>query len=322
MMKNKTGTPLISVIVPVYNLEKYLVRCIESIIGQTYKNLEIILIDDGSTDTSGQIIDEFKKKDNRIKVIHKENGGESNARNTGLRMATGEYIAFCDCDDWMDPDMYETLAWELNQENIDMAASGWYKETDSSSQEIRNALPVNSQVFGRDELLKYLYMRDSYRGFAYMWDKLYKREILKDKDGNWILFREDLRLGGDVLYLAEVALNVKRAKYVDRAFYHYYQRDESGCHTKDVTKLREWLKAYELILQRFEEEQIDYKTKDYVKRFLAYHSSNATEIAAVQGQKEAQKEFQRFMEMYKQEYISLNTQYPERIKRYCDLLEI
>lgn len=322
MMKNKTGTPLISVIVPVYNLEKYLVRCIESIIGQTYKNLEIILIDDGSTDTSGQIIDEFKKKDNRIKVIHKENGGESSARNTGLRMATGEYIAFCDCDDWMDLDMYETLAWELNQENIDMVASGWYKETDSSSQEIRNALPVNSQVFGRDELLKYLYMRDSYRGFAYMWDKLYKREILKDKDGNWILFREDLRLGGDVLYLAEVALNVKRAKYVDWAFYHYYQRDKSGCHTKDVTKLREWLKAYELILQRFEEEQIDYKTKDYVKRFLAYHSSNATEIAAVQGQKEAQKEFQRFMEMYKQEYISLNTQYPERIKRYCDLLEI
>ncbi len=322
MMKNKTGTPLISVIVPVYNLEKYLVRCIESIIGQTYKNLEIILIDDGSTDTSGQIIDEFKKKDNRIKVIHKENGGESSARNTGLRMATGEYIAFCDCDDWMDLDMYEALAWELNQENIDMVASGWYKETDSSSQEIRNALPVNSQVFGRDELLKYLYMRDSYRGFAYMWDKLYKREILKDKDGNWILFREDLRLGGDVLYLAEVALNVKRAKYVDRAFYHYYQRDKSGCHTKDVTKLREWLKAYELILQRFEEEQIDYKTKDYVKRFLAYHSSNATEIAAIQGQKEAQKEFQRFMEMYKQEYISLNTQYPERIKRYCDLLEI
>ncbi|MCI8663850.1 MAG: glycosyltransferase [Hungatella sp.] len=321
-MKNKTGTPLISVIVPVYNLEKYLVRCIESIIGQTYKNLEIILIDDGSTDTSGQIIDEFKKKDNRIKVIHKENGGESSARNTGLRMATGEYIAFCDCDDWMDLDMYEALAWELNQENIDMVASGWYKETDSSSQEIRNALPVNSQVFGRDELLKYLYMRDSYRGFAYMWDKLYKREILKDKDGNWILFREDLRLGGDVLYLAEVALNVKRAKYVDRAFYHYYQRDKSGCHTKDVTKLREWLKAYELILQRFEEEQIDYKTKDYVKRFLAYHSSNATEIAAIQGQKEAQKEFQRFMEMYKQEYISLNTQYPERIKRYCDLLEI
>ena len=77
-----------------------------------------------------------------------------------------------------------------------------------------------------------------------------------------------------------------------------------------------------MILQRFEEEQIDYKTKDYVKRFLAYHSSNATEIAAIQGQKEAQKEFQRFMEMYKQEYISLNTQYPERIKRYCDLLEI
>jgi glycosyltransferase involved in cell wall biosynthesis len=312
----------ISVIIPVYNTEKELPKCLKSICDQTYKDLEIICIDDGSTDGSSQVLDEFSMKDNRIKVVHQKNGGESNARNTGLKMASGEYIAFCDCDDWIDTDMYEILARELNCENIDMVGGSWYKETDVYSQEIRNQLPVNNAAFTREELLKYLYMRDSYRGFAYMWDKLYKREILKDKDGNWILFREDLRLGGDVLYLAEVALNVKRAKYVDRAFYHYYQRDESGCHTKDVTKLREWLKAYELILQRFEEEQIDYKTKDYVKRFLAYHSSNATEIAAVQGQKEAQKEFQRFMEMYKQEYISLNAQYPERIKRYCDLLEI
>ena len=219
----------ISVIVPVYNTKKELPRCIESICKQTYKDLEIICIDDGSSDGSGQILEEFQAKDNRIQVIHKENGGESSARNTGLKMSVGEYIAFCDCDDWIDPDMYEVLAGELERERIDMAASGWYKETDSSSQEIKNEQPVSKQIFGRDELLRYLYRRDSYRGFAYMWDKLYRREILKDKKGNWILFREDLRLGGDVLYLAEIALNVKRAKYVDRSFYHYYQRTESGC---------------------------------------------------------------------------------------------
>ena len=311
----------ISVIVPVYNTKKELPRCIESICKQTYKDLEIICIDDGSTDGSGQILEEFQAKDNRIQVIHKENGGESSARNTGLKMSVGEYIAFCDCDDWIDPDMYEVLAGELERERIDMAASGWYKETDSSSQEIKNEQPVSKQIFGRDELLRYLYRRDSYRGFAYMWDKLYRREILKDKKGNWILFREDLRLGGDVLYLAEIALNVKRAKYVDRSFYHYYQRTESGCHTRDVNKLHDWLKAYELVLQRFGEEQVDDRIMDYVKRFLAYHSSNAAEIAAEQGQDDAKREFQGLMRQYKEEYISLNSQYPERIERYCDLME-
>lgn len=312
----------ISVIVPVYNTKNELPRCLNSICQQTYTDLEIICIDDGSIDGSEKMLDEFGKKDHRIKVVHKENGGESSARNMGLRMATGEYVAFCDCDDWIDPDMYEVLVQELDSEAIDMAAAGWYKETDLQSREIRNNLPVSSQAFGRDELLKYLYMRDSYRGFAYMWNKLYKREILKDKQGNWNLFCEDLRLGGDVLYLAEAALNVKRAKYVDRAFYHYYQRSESGCHTKDVGKLRDWLRAYELVLQRFEKEQIADEIMDYVKRFLAYHSSNAAEIAVAQKQTEAKKEFQRFMKMYKQEYISLNMQYPDRVKRYCELLEI
>lgn len=311
----------ISVIIPVYNTEKELPKCLKSICDQTYKDLEIICIDDGSTDGSSQILDEFSMKDNRIKVVHQKNGGESNARNTGLKMASGEYIAFCDCDDWIDTDMYEILARELNCENIDMVGGSWYKETDAYSQEIKNQLPVSDQAFTREELLKYLYKRDSYRGFAYMWNKLYKREILKDKFGELLLFHEDLRLGGDVLYLAEVALNVKKAKYIDRAFYHYYQRNESGCHTKDVDRLQDWLKAYELVLQRFEEECIDGGIIDYVKRFLAYHSSNAVEIAIEQGQEEAKRKFQGLMRKYEQEYVSLNRQYPERIRRYEYLLK-
>ena len=311
----------ISVIIPVYNTEKELPKCLKSICDQTYKDLEIICIDDGSTDGSSQVLDEFSMKDNRIKVVHQKNGGESNARNTGLKMASGEYIAFCDCDDWIDTDMYEILARELNCENIDMVGGSWYKETDAYSQEIRNQLPVNNAAFTREELLKYLYKRDSYRGFAYMWNKLYKREILKDKFGNLLLFHEDLRLGGDVLYLAEAALNIKKGKYIDRAFYHYYQRSESGCHTKDVDKLQDWLKAYELVLQRFGEERIDDETIDYVKRFLAYHSSNAVEVAAEQGQEKAKKKFQGLMWKYEHEYVSLNMQYPERIKRYQELLE-
>ncbi len=115
----------ISVIIPVYNTEKELPKCLKSICDQTYKDLEIICIDDGSTDGSSQVLDEFSMKDNRIKVVHQKNGGESNARNTGLKMASGEYIAFCDCDDWIDTDMYEILARELNCENIDMVGGSW-----------------------------------------------------------------------------------------------------------------------------------------------------------------------------------------------------
>lgn len=311
----------ISVIVPIYNTRNELPRCLRSIACQTYRELEIICVDDGSTDGSEKITDEFAQNDDRFKVVHKKNGGESNARNMGLKMATGEYIAFCDCDDWIDEEMYEVLVQILESENVDMAAAGWYKETDSTSQVIANELPVDDKVFQGEQLLKYLYMRDSYRGFAYIWDKLYKKEILFNKQGELILFDENLQLGGDVLYLAEVALNVKTAKYVDRAFYHYYQHDESGCHTKDVIKLRDWLRAYEAVLQKFKEEHIDENIVDYVKRFLVYHSSNAAEIAIKQGQEEAKKEFQCLMRKYEREYVALNMQYSERIQRYYSLLE-
>ena len=104
---------MISVIIPIYNVEKYLEKCIQSIINQTYRNLEIILVDDGSTDSSGEIADKYKKLDNRVKVIHKINGGLSDARNKGCEIATGEYISFIDSDDYIDLNMYE----KSNNEN-------------------------------------------------------------------------------------------------------------------------------------------------------------------------------------------------------------
>ena len=106
---NKNEAPLISVIVPVYNVEKYLAKCIDSIIAQTYTNLEILLVDDGATDSSGAICDEYAQKESRIRVIHKENGGLSDARNRGIAEARGEYLGFIDSDDYIDVDMYELL---------------------------------------------------------------------------------------------------------------------------------------------------------------------------------------------------------------------
>lgn len=310
----------ISIIIPIYNTKDDIRKCILSIINQTYSNLEIICVDDGSFDGTEKIMDELAVSDSRIKLIHQKNAGESNARNTGLKMATGDYITFCDCDDWIDIDMYATLAYHIEQYNCDMAAASWYKETELESQVITNHCEVLKAPFDRNQLLTYLYMRDSYRGFAYMWDKLYKKEVLYRADGSMILFDENLKLGGDVLWLAEVALNCNKTIYIDKAFYHYNQRQQSGSHTKDTKKLRDWLKAYEMVLDIFTSQNIPLNVVSYIKRFMAYHASNAAEIAIESNDEAAKKVFQQFMIQYKQEYIGLNQQYPERVERYNKLL--
>lgn len=311
----------VSVIVPVYNTQKELGRCLCSIKEQTYKNLEIICIDDGSTDGSEEIVDTFAKEDKRFVVIHQKNMGESSARNAGLKIATGDIIAFCDCDDWIESDTYEALMKEMDQYDLDISAGGWMKETSKGAEKIHNIRPVTEDVFDQLQLLEYLYKRDFYRGMAYMWNKLYKREILKRGGENAILFDESLTLGGDVVFLAKAALNVQKVKYIDRALYHYCQREGSGCHTKDVAKLRDWIRAYEIIIEMFTLRGVDQEIINYTKRFLAYHSSNAAEIALNQGLTDAKNEFQNFMRLYEKEYTELNADYPERIQRYRQLLE-
>jgi glycosyltransferase involved in cell wall biosynthesis len=221
------NNPQISIILPVYNTKDYLNRCLKSLCEQTYKNIEIIAVDDGSTDGSAAILDEFANKDERIRAVHKSNGGESSARNVGLQMMTGEYVGFMDCDDWIEPDMYDTLVSYAVEKNVDLVASPWYKDTAADSKVMQNKLHVTSDVFDREQLLNYIYKRDSYQGFAYMWNKLYRKDLFYDEEGKLILFPEDLELGGDVLYLGRLALNAGTAVYVNKPFYHYYQREVS-----------------------------------------------------------------------------------------------
>lgn len=310
----------ISIIIPVYNTEKYIEKCVLSALHQTYSNLEIICIDDGSTDRSGDILDELAKNDNRMIVIHQKNMGESGARNTGLKIASGDYIGFMDCDDWIESTMYEELANALENVNADMAIASWYCDDENGSKAIVNKKNVEKSVFNRNQLMYYVYQRDSYRAFAYMWDKLYKKTLFYDSNKNLILFDENLQLGGDVLYLAKLVLNTERAIYVNKAFYHYIQRKDSGCHTKKIERLDDWIKAYQYIIHMFENEKIKKEIIDYVKRFMAYHSSNFAQIAYEQKNREALKRFQLYMVQYKQEYINLNKEFPDRIDRYNKIL--
>ena len=313
---------MISVILPIYNTEKYLKQCLDSLIFQSYKDLEIICIDDGSTDCSGKIADQYAKKDERIRVIHQKNRGESNARNVGLNLAKGEYIAFVDCDDWIEPDMYETLLKMMQDDNLDMAAGSWFKDYSKEQSIVVNEKEVCNQVFDRDQLLRYLYERDAYRGFSYMWNKLYKRDVLIENDGKMMQFDESIKLGGDVIFLAKIALNVMRARYIDKPFYHYRMREDSGSHTKDLRSFHDWIKSYEITIQLYENNNIDTLIIDYLKRFLAYHAFEAVGVAIENGDKEELIKFQNIMREYQDVYERMNVSHPNWIEQYRKRIEV
>ena len=220
--------PLISVIVPIYMIDRYVGLCIESIINQTYKNLEIILVDDGGKDRCPEICDLYKKKDPRIKVIHKPNGGLVSARKAGLQQSNGEYISYVDGDDWIGPGFIEGLYTAANASGADMVCAGFTRDLFSRSASFTNTLP--SGIY-EGERLKDLWKNMASIGAyyrpgisTYVWNKLFKREILLDPQSrvdNRISIGED----GAVTYPA--LLSCSRVAVIDNVAYHYRQREDS-----------------------------------------------------------------------------------------------
>lgn len=311
----------ISIIVPVYNTYAYLNRCLDSIIAQTYKSLEIICIDDGSTDGSDKIVDQYAAKDSRFVVVHKQNGGESSARNVGLSLATGEYIGFMDCDDWIEPDMYETLLQLLQEYDADLAAVGYAKDYDDRIQPMHNEMPVQTGVISRHELMNYVYHRDAYRAFTgYIWCKLYKREIIKYENGSGIHFDESLRLGGDILFFAEVALKISKAVYREIPLYHYYQRGTSTYHSKDESLWLDILRTYQMVIEKFIANHIEPDIIKWLRRFLGYRAELVAEMAFNHNNKEVLVISQGIMKDCKAAYIETNQEYPERLIEYNKII--
>lgn len=169
----------ITIIIPVYKVENYLNQCIQSVLQQTYSNLEIILVDDGSPDKCGSICDCYASKDTRIKVIHKENGGLSDARNAGINIATGDYIGFVDSDDFIAPDMYETLLNVILKDNVDIAICKTETFT-GKRKEYSEKVDENYRVsiYSPEDALKEMLLEKQYNTSA--WDKLYRREIFNN----------------------------------------------------------------------------------------------------------------------------------------------
>lgn len=209
---------LISVIIPVYNVESQLDRCVESIIAQTYRNLEIILVDDGSPDSCPEKCDLWKKRDSRIKVIHKENGGLSSARNAGLEIATGEYISFVDSDDRVESIFLEKMLYHLLDTNADIVECAILQEDENGTKQL---LALSGDVQKKDDARVHLLKNDK-KVFSFSWNKLYRASTI----GN-IRFCDDLRFGEDTPFIFEVLENCKRYCQLNEPLYHYIMREDS-----------------------------------------------------------------------------------------------
>ena len=236
----------ISIIVPVYKVEKYLDRCVNSIVNQTYSNLEIILVDDGSPDNCPQMCDEWAKKDKRIKVIHKVNGGVSSARNKGLELSSGEFIQFVDSDDYILENYCAELISRFTEE-VDLVVAGYTIIDDYKNKIIRNKTAVNVDkiILDEDELLRFVI-----DGFVDMpVNKLFRRDLITKT------FHEGLPLGEDRIFVLDYLRNVKnKIVFAETEGYIYEYNDGSACH-----KEREDLYEISMI------------AVNYLKKFLNEH---------------------------------------------------
>lgn len=200
---------LISVIVPVYNVERYLNKCIDSIINQTYKNIEIILIDDGSEDNSGKICDEYKKIDKRVVVVHKINEGVSTARNIGIEIANGRWISFIDSDDWIEEKYFEKMIYTAQEENADVILCAYNKIWKDRVENINTS--NNNKLYNSKEYL--INSLNPQTGFGFCHMKLINRDVI-DKSR----FDNRLLVGEDALFNIQISSNIKKAIFMRRAF--------------------------------------------------------------------------------------------------------
>ncbi len=207
---------LISIIVPVYNIKNYVERCIGSLVSQTYHNLEIILVDDGSTDGSGEICDQYMQADARISVYHKKNGGLSDARNYGLDRAAGTYLAFVDGDDWVHPQMYEILLSVMQEEQADLVSCDFERENPSFAEKSIERTNIKYHIFSREQVIVNL-------GIAKIvaWNKLYRANIF-----DHIRYPYG-KLHEDEYVIHEIIWQCNRIAAIEQAMYFYTLRDNS-----------------------------------------------------------------------------------------------
>jgi glycosyltransferase involved in cell wall biosynthesis len=237
--------PAISIIVPVYNISRYLRECVDSVLCQTFHDIEVVLVDDGSTDYCPQICDAYAKQDSRIRVVHKTNGGLVSARKAGLKAATGKYIGYVDGDDWIEPDMYEKMYQIITEWDVDIVMCGRYEDTSDVHRAVYQGIPEG--CYDKAAMQKEIYPRMmvnmaffEWGIFPGVWDKLFKRECLEPFQ---MKVHEEIVMGEDAACAYPCLLNVQSIYVMQECLYHYRQT------TSSIVKQA---KNYELERRQFE----------------------------------------------------------------------
>lgn len=252
--------PLISVIVPCYNVQEYLIQCVESIRNQTYSHLEIILVDDGSTDKTPEICDELAQSDKRIIVLHKCNGGLSQARNSGLELATGEYILFLDSDDWLDSEACENALQLAQEYDLDVVLWSYVREF-ASGPKPKLILGDTEQLFDQEGVKKLhrriigltgeeLTFPEHADSLVTAWGKLYRRQTIQH-----ICFVDTSEIGTEDAYFNILVFgNVKSAAYIPQCYNHYRKTNEKSLSTAYTRKIFERWKNLYIKIQNYLDE--------------------------------------------------------------------
>lgn len=245
----------ISIIIPVYNNEKYLERCIVSLINQTYKNLEIILINDGSTDNSRIICEKYLKKDKRVILVNQKNGGVSAARNKGIEIATGSWIAFVDSDDWITENMYEILHINAIENNADISIGG-YIRTDIEKPAFESKKTL--EILDNKTALEYLILDKE--GYATsVWNKLYKIDVVKN-----ILFDKTIKYGEDLLFNFNIMMNNRKNVVFDKNIYYIYFYNRYSATNKYIynKSILTELNVYKFMLNKISNKEYEFLKHD------------------------------------------------------------
>ena len=250
----------ISVIISIYNSERVINRCVDSILKQTYKNLEIILVDDGSIDNSPKICDQYEKKDKRVKVYHKKNGGVSSARNLGLDQSTGAYISFIDSDDYIEDNMYETLIDNIHRNDSDIAICNIFHE-DNNKNILHNFNHYNFE-FNREKYPEYSYFISSISG--YVCNKIYAKNMIYYENNTHVEFNSNITISEDDLFNYEIF--EKNAKinysYTNDKLYHYVFNKNGAINKKFNIKKLTYFDSKEKEISILENNNLD---NDFLK---------------------------------------------------------
>lgn len=268
-MKNE----LISIIVPVYNCEKYLEQCIDSILNQTYKNLEIILVNDGSTDLSGEICDKYAQKDCRIRVFHQKNSGAQAARSFGIENASGVYIGFVDSDDWIEDDMYECLYKCIGES--DLVTSGmWYHNRNGVNKKVVDTFKPGKYKIDSEYFCDNLIVFPKYNEYGQiggvlnnLWSKLFKASVVKEC---YLAANIKITDGEDLLFTLIYILHCNEIIITNECYYHYRYNEVSVSNSTNMNYLAEMNRFYETLSNAMSGHAMEKTLKEQLDKLLMY----------------------------------------------------